>query len=103
MKEHEECPPIENRAESHDTADVDIRTGDLSTIIPAVVDIGTRPVVEIGRRPEPIDATTGEPDAEWDRTDDYAMTGYNAYRSDMGDLRDANTEARLRRGDVRFG
>lgn len=110
MKEYEPCRRSSDGRSStpSTTATEHVESG---TAERAVVRIGGRPVVEIGTTP--IETTTtpqrlisaiDEPDREWDRVDDYAMTGYRAYRSDMDDLSLANTEARLaRRGGVRFG
>jgi len=112
LKEHEKCPPTETHDTSRaSTADTGTRTDAPSTDAPAVVSIGTRAVVEIG--PEEATPTWEErvaadptlltPDCEWDRTDDYAMTGQRAHDNDMEELRQANTEARIKRNGVRFG
>lgn len=108
MKEHEPCRRTADGTEIPSTPAA--RDAESSIVAPAVVSVGTRPVVEIGpptkatwEEQVAADPTLLNPDAEWDRIDDYAMTGQRAYESDKEELRQANTETRLaHRGGARF-
>lgn len=100
MKDHEPCRNHANGTDSPSTQGT--RDDESSTAAPAVVSIGDRPVVEIGApavAPEPFIPAKHSPDRDWDRSDDYATTGFFAHKNDMDRIADERREERDRRGD----